>query len=634
MAAIDLVVSALEARGCRPKKTTNGYVSLCPVHEGDGGKHKPSLGISQGDKQPVVFKCGAGCSAEAIIAALNLEWKDVCADNPDTPKPRPKAPYVPPVTLAADVDRWCAALDSNPERMAWMREQRGLDPLTLGLARIGWDGERYTIPIYSQFGALSRVKRYLPDGDPKYLEPSGATPTIYGAETIQGLEPGSLVLVCEGEIGALACRSKGYVAVSATGGAGSWKKEWGATLEPYDVVAVGDADAPGSKFAAQVVQSVEDAGGIATSLLWPRGTPAKTDPADWFGHLGMDAAKFAAIASAGRMRVISPYDALTGEPEPIPWMVPGWFSQGERIIIAGEWSTGKSVVALELALALSTSSSFLSLIGVEGGPYRVLYVDEENGTALAKKRMRQMMAGKGTKPDEARTMPLRYLSKNGLSFSTDRGQIAFRRDVDRFRPDVIVLDSVIRFFDGDNENDNSQWSRFITKHVMPYNSQGIAFVILDHVRKPSNGKPGTDGDMGQRIRGASDKPGSVDEVWCIAGDRHTNKRTMTHERTRWDEYQPALQLSWKTSDDKGQAWLEAQPEKQGCEELILSRVAKTNGDGMKRKDLIDTIEAEGFPVRTIERSLTTLYLKGQLVKLKEGNGLRLWTRLHAPSEVA
>lgn len=634
MAALDRVVAALEARGCHPRRSANGYTALCPVHEADGGKHKPSLGISQGDKQAVVFKCGADCSVESILDALFLTWADVCEDQPQERKlERPK--YVAPPTLADDVDRWCAALDLAPERMEWLVSQRGLDPLTLLKAKIGWDGERYTIPIYAQHGALLRVKRYLPDGEPKYLEPSGSQTAIYGAETLAGLEPGNIVLVCEGEIGALACRAKGFVAISATGGAGSWKPEWGALLEPYDVVAVGDNDPPGAKFASAVVRSVEAAGGVATALVWPRGTPPKTDPADWFGHLGRDRSSFGTLALAGTLRVIEPYEALTGEPEPIPWIVPGWFSQSERIIIAGEWSTGKSTVALELAISLATGSRFMGLLPIQSGPYRVLYVDEENGTALAKKRMRQLMLAKGISSEQAKAMPLRYLSKNGLSFSTDRGQAAFRRDVERFRPDVIVLDSVIRFFDGDNENDNSQWSRFITKHVMPYNSQGIAFIILDHVRKPANGKGSNDTDVGQRIRGASDKPGSVDELWCITGDRHTNKRTMTHERTRWDEYQPALQLSWRTSDDKSEAWLEAQPEKQGCEELILSHVTRTNGDGALRLDVQQSVLAAGFQQRAFEKALTSLHVKGQIVKAQEaGRRIRIWARIYAPESAA
>lgn len=333
----------------------------------------------------------------------------------------------------------------------------------------------------------------------------------------------------------------------------------------------------------------------------------------------------------GVLRAIDPWEALTGEPEPIPWMIPGWFSEGERVLIGGEWSSGKSVIALDLAISMAHGGRFLNLIEVQGGPKRVLYCDEENGSALARLRMRQLMAGRKMTEDQAKAMPLRYLTKNALSFSTEKGQSDFRTEVNRFRPDVVVFDSVIRFFSGDNENDNSQWAQFISQHVMPYNSAGIAFVLLDHVRKPANGKGMNDSDIGQRIRGASDKPGSVDEMWCITGDRHSNKREMSHERTRWDEYQPTLQTSWSTSDDKQKAWIEAIPQKQGCEELIRSRVDAATTEGALRKDVQDYIKAAGFTVRAFELALASLYMKGVIVKANDtGKLVRLWNQTYAP----
>jgi hypothetical protein len=121
-------------------------------------------------------------------------------------------------------------------------------------------------------------------------------------------------------------------------------------------------------------------------------------------------------------------------------------------------------------------------------------------------------------------------------------------------------------------------------------------------------------------------------MWCITGDRHTNKRTMTHERTRWDTYQAALQLSWDTSDNKEMAWLRAEPERQGCEDLILSHVGKAADDGALRKDIVATLKLAGFNQRSVERALTTLEIKGQVVKQTEaGRLLRLWTRAYAPN---
>ena len=62
-------VSALERAGCRPRKSGGGWSARCPCHD---DKH-PSLSVSEGDTQPVVATCHAGCEFSAILDALGLD---------------------------------------------------------------------------------------------------------------------------------------------------------------------------------------------------------------------------------------------------------------------------------------------------------------------------------------------------------------------------------------------------------------------------------------------------------------------------------------------------------------------------------------------------------------------------------
>ncbi len=74
MSALSDVVTALDRAGCKPTQHGNGsYTAFCPVHEADGGGHKPSLAVSTGDKVDVVMNCHAGCDRPAILNALGLE---------------------------------------------------------------------------------------------------------------------------------------------------------------------------------------------------------------------------------------------------------------------------------------------------------------------------------------------------------------------------------------------------------------------------------------------------------------------------------------------------------------------------------------------------------------------------------
>ncbi len=64
MADAQTIASAL-----RGKRQGSGWVCLCPVHEADGGRHKPSLSVTEKDGR-VLVHCHAGCPQEAVIEAL------------------------------------------------------------------------------------------------------------------------------------------------------------------------------------------------------------------------------------------------------------------------------------------------------------------------------------------------------------------------------------------------------------------------------------------------------------------------------------------------------------------------------------------------------------------------------------
>src|SRR5262245_4378089 len=75
------------------REARDGWQVCCPSHE----DRRPSLGITpSGDK--VLLHCFAGCSAEAVVAAIGLSMSDLFADDlpPLSPrKPRQTSPRIP-----------------------------------------------------------------------------------------------------------------------------------------------------------------------------------------------------------------------------------------------------------------------------------------------------------------------------------------------------------------------------------------------------------------------------------------------------------------------------------------------------------------------------------------------------------
>src|SRR5690349_15755589 len=54
---------------------------ICPAHE----DRVASLSLSPGRDQPVLMKCHAGCTNDAIIEAAGMTWDDVCGPRESKP---------------------------------------------------------------------------------------------------------------------------------------------------------------------------------------------------------------------------------------------------------------------------------------------------------------------------------------------------------------------------------------------------------------------------------------------------------------------------------------------------------------------------------------------------------------------
>lgn len=73
MAGVAVTVEEFLGRVERVKRDGSGWIARCPAHE---DRH-PSLSVSVGDADRVLVKCHAGCSVEAIVAAVGLELRDL-----------------------------------------------------------------------------------------------------------------------------------------------------------------------------------------------------------------------------------------------------------------------------------------------------------------------------------------------------------------------------------------------------------------------------------------------------------------------------------------------------------------------------------------------------------------------------
>lgn len=223
------------------KRTAEGaWIARCPAHE----DKRASLSIGTGKAGRVLVHCFAGCTADAIAAAMRIDVRDLFAESEE------------PTELTYDYRDEKGGLLFQVVRMPGKKFVQRRP--TNGVGRFAWD---------YKLGDVRRVPYRLPQ-----LVADDGT---------------AIVFVPEGEKDCDNLAAKGLLATTNMGGAENWSKvasEARKVLAGRTVVALADNDDPGRKHARDVVESLR---GIARAVVLELpGLPEKGDVSDWLsaGH--------------------------------------------------------------------------------------------------------------------------------------------------------------------------------------------------------------------------------------------------------------------------------------------------------------------------------------------------------------
>lgn len=151
------------------------------------------------------------------------------------------------------IESWTSALLSNPTRLRALQEQRGLTEHTIIEWELGWDGQRYTIPVRDAEGDLLNVRRYkmgAGSSSNKMLNLAGhGQAAIYRPDILAEQDQ---VVITEGEMDCILLNQTGVPAVTHTAGASTFRPQWGQLFTDKVVWVCYDADDAGRKGAAKV----------------------------------------------------------------------------------------------------------------------------------------------------------------------------------------------------------------------------------------------------------------------------------------------------------------------------------------------------------------------------------------------
>lgn len=208
---------------------------------------------------------------------------------------------------------------ASPPLLEYLETRRGLSLETVRRFQLGHDGQRYFIPIRDEVGRVVNIRRYDPHTRNhrfkmiSWREGYGGA-RLWPFESIEraAVETGTSILLNEGEMDCLLAIQHGFAAVTATGGAGTWKEQWNPMFAGKDVVVCYDIDAAGRTGSLQVAQALHRVARSVRNVRLPITEPENADFTDYMVTHGHSAVDFAMVVA--QTPVFAP-DTRAAEPE-------------------------------------------------------------------------------------------------------------------------------------------------------------------------------------------------------------------------------------------------------------------------------------------------------------------------------
>lgn len=332
------------------------------------------------------------------------------------------------------------------------------------------------------------------------------------------------------------------------------------------------------------------------------------------------------------LRTETLYKLLTTPLEPIPWVYEGWLAKGDIVILAGESGLGKSLLALELMVSLSTGRPFIGRLENRTGPQRVLYLDEENNPRLIRYRLHRLIDGLDLGLDhiDPAVIDAEYALENAVRVDDPASLQRVQRTVEAFQPDWVIFDSMIRFHRQEENRSEAMAMVAGTMKAIARKSGGGA-VIIHHLGKPSKERQGS---MKARIRGSSDIPAVGDMIWTLHRPSiEADSLLFSTQKSRWGQEPNPLAVAIEDIHlGNGVRLTGSEPEKDAMS-VIVEALRDSNSDGLSRPAISILLERSGLEAaeRTLSRNLKKLRSDGTTVQKRDGKAMRYWLGDFAPS---
>lgn len=580
------------------KGSGNQYSALCPAHD----DKNQSLSISQGEGGKVLLHCHAGCTNDAILAAVGLKTSDLFNDAP-----------TPPKTVKASRVADYEYMDVTGQ--VTLRKTRMSDKQFFWshMAPNGWRSGR-----------------------------NGAIPALYNQAVI-ATKPS--IYIVEGEKDVDTMKAEGFAAVSGADGAGKgkeWRVEWTQALKGKNIAIIPDHDEAGRAYAEITAKALHGTAAsvriIDLSKLWPE-IPKGGDITDLRQAKGSDALgvlttlikdthEWAPVTECQKNPTASNCFMRLDEviEQEAKWIIPQWIPENQITLLAGDGGVGKTTVWCHIVAALSSGKAcMLDPPGHTREPMKIVVLTTEDSVSMKLKR-KLMMAG----ANDQNIYALNLAGDTGGQLRDLKfGSQLMEDTIKQFKPAFFVFDPVQGFVPPGVNMGSRNAMRDCTQPLISLGERyDCTFLIVCHTNK-RKGAYGRD-----RIADSADLWDGARSVIMAGKTENVGVCYLSLEKHNYTESQRTILYSINNEGQvkhTGTTWkhdreymLEATMvrtpvKREDCKEFVLQILAEVGGR-MDTETLRQKASDNDYSYSTLRAAKDDLKADGKIVYKSIGNG--------------
>lgn len=175
------------------------------------------------------------------------------------------------------------------------------------------------------------------------------------------------------------------------------------------------------------------------------------------------------------------------------WLVNQLWTRGAFGFLAGESKTYKSLLALDMAVSVSSGTPFLSHFPIptaSQGP--VLLWQEENDEGLVQERLRRIEFARRLGPTSAgyklsltgRDYPLHFGNRHAIDLNDPKDLKYIERQIHKIKPQLVILDPLYMMIPTLDESEASAITPMLRNLAKIQNDTKSSILVVHHYRKP------------------------------------------------------------------------------------------------------------------------------------------------------